>query len=488
MNELTYPKELKSLGHLVIDGERVPSLSGASIAVLDPATGGTVAQVPGGEADDIDRAVGAARSALKGPWRALDPTERGRVLMTFAALIRRDVEVLTRIECLDVGKPLSQARRDVLRAAAYIEFYAGMADKLNGESVPLGDGKTAFTLLEPVGVTGHILPWNYPISTLARGLGPALACGNTVVAKPAEQTPLTSIMLGVLFTEAGGPNGVFNVVTGYGETAGAALAEHPDIAHLTFTGSTETGRSVMRAAAGPLAGVTLELGGKSPIVVMDDADLDAAAAGVARGIFFNAGQICTAGSRLIVGRPVYNQLVSKVVERAEALAIGHGFDDPDLGPLVSAEQLRRVSAYVERASKAGMSVLTGGERVFPESLEGGTFYGPTVLIDVPVDAEIAQDEVFGPVLCVHVVDDFDEAVAVANATRYGLVAGIYTKDVSRAMRFARKAEAGQIFVNGYLAAGDTVPFGGMKESGIGREKGVAALMNYCEIKAVTISH
>ncbi len=295
-------------------------------------------------------------------------------------------------------------------------------------------------------------------------------------------------MLGVLFIEAGGPNGVFNVVTGYGETAGAALAEHPDIAHLTFTGSTETGRSVMRAAAGPLAGVTLELGGKSPIVVMDDADLDAAAAGVARGIFFNADQICTAGSRLIVSRPAYNQLVSKVVERAEALVIGHGFDEPDLGPLVSAEQLQRVSGYVERASTAGMSVVTGGERVFPDGLEGGTFYSPTVLIDVPVDAEIAQDEVFGPVLCVHVVDDFDEAVAVANATRYGLVAGIYTKDVSRAMRFARKAEAGQIFVNGYLAAGDTVPFGGMKESGIGREKGVAALMNYCEIKAVTISH
>ncbi len=483
--DILYPEEIASLDRMIIAGEPVPAQSGAMLDVLDPATNLAVGQIPAGSAEDVDRAVRDAKAALKGPWRAVTPTARSQLLRRVAEEIRARAELFGRMECIDVGKPYNQALRDVLRGADYFDYFAGLADKLQGESIPLDRDRICFTLLEPVGVTAHIVPWNYPFSTVCRGLAPALACGNTAVIKPAEQTSLTTLLLGRLLIEIGLPPGAVNVVTGLGAAAGAPLAAHPDVAHVTFTGSVETGRSVMRAAAAPLAGVTLELGGKSPVVVLDDADLDKAAAGVVRGIFFNAGQICTAGSRLVVERSAHASLLEKLTAKAKTLKLDHGLRDPEMGPLVSQEQRARVTGFVERAKDSGIQVVTGGAAVQPPGLEAGAFFQPTILDRVPVDAEIAQEEVFGPVLTVHPVEDLDEAIAVANATRFGLVAGIYSQDVSKALRFARDAEAGQIFINGYLQAGDTVPFGGYKESGIGREKGAAAMGNYCQIKAVT---
>lgn len=483
--EIAYPTEIKSLDRMIIGGELVPAQSGLALDVFDPATSLVVGRIPAGAADDVDRAARDAKAALKGPWRDLTPTARSELLRRVAAEIRVRAELFGRLECIDVGKPYNQALRDVLRGADYFDYYAGLSDKLHGESIPLDRNRLCFTVLEPVGVTAHIVPWNYPFSTVCRGLAPALACGNSAVVKPAEQTSLTTLLLGQIMLEIGLPPGVVNVVTGLGPAAGAPLAAHPDVAHVTFTGSVETGRSVMRGAATPLASVTLELGGKSPVVVLGDADLKKAAAGVVRGIFFNAGQICTAGSRLVVERSVHAPLVENLIAMAQALKLDHGLRDPEMGPLVSQEQRERVAGFVGRAKDSGIEVLTGGAEAHPPGLEAGAFFQPTILDQVPVDAEIAQEEVFGPVLTVHPVDGLDEAIEAANATRFGLVAGIYSQDVSKALRFARDAEAGQIFINGYLQAGDTVPFGGYKESGIGREKSAVAMGNYCQIKAIT---
>lgn len=454
--------------------------------LTDPATARVHASIADASPAQVDEAVAAARAGL-GLWRHTAPAERARVLWRLADLIEVEAAPLAVLEAANVGKPLSQARRDVDRARDYFRFYAGVCDKLNGETIPLGPDQTAFTIAEPVGVTAHILPWNYPVSTLARGVAPALAAGASAVAKPSELTPFSAVVLARLATQAGMPDGVFNVVTGGGEV-GELLAAHPGIDHVTFTGSTATGRKVMQAASVPVAGVTLELGGKSPVIVLDDADLDAAAEGVVRGIFFNAGQVCAAGSRLICTRGVHDALIDRISARAGAMRMGHPLDDPDLGPLIGKAQLERVTGYVDRATRAGLTCSLGGVAEKPDEYPDGFFYPPTVFADVPPDAEIARDEVFGPVLCSFVCEDAAQALALANDSDFGLVAGIYTADHATALHLARRVEAGQVFVNGFLTAGDTVPFGGIRQSGTGREKGLAGLAAYLAPKSIILNH
>ena len=383
------------------------------------------------------RPTAAARAALSG-WAATLPEARARVLFRLADLIEEQADRLSEIEAVNVGKPLSQAHRDVGRAAAYFRFFAGACDKLNGETIPLGPDQTAMTIPDPVGVTAHILPWNYPVSTLARGAAPALAAGATVVAKPSELTPFSTVEIARLTQEAGLPDGAFNVVAGGGDI-GAALAGHEGIDHVTFTGSTRTGRKVMQAASAPVAGVTLELGGKSPVIVLEDADLDAAAAGVLRGIFFNAGQVCAAGSRLIAPESVHDTLIDRLINLAGKMKMGHPLDNPDLGPLASAAQLARVEGFIARARAAGLTPVTGGDRAKGR----GYYFPPTIFTRVPTDAEIACEEVFGPVLTTHICEDAEHALALANGSAYGLVAGVYTKnhDIALSLRPAAGGRA-----------------------------------------------
>ncbi|WP_082005758.1 aldehyde dehydrogenase family protein [Halocynthiibacter namhaensis] len=467
-----YPAGLAVIADLFLDGKAAVG-AGPVRSLIDPATALVFTKKRDADLGQIDQAVATARASLQG-WADVMPGARARILTELALLIEAQVDQLAAVESLNVGKPLSQARRDVLRAAEYFRFYAGCCDKLNGETIPLGRDQTAMTLHEPIGVTAHILPWNYPISTLARGLAPALAVGAVAVVKPSELTPLSALITADLATQAGVPAGVFNVVCG-----GSDVGDH-----ITFTGSTATGRKIMRAASVPIASMTLELGGKSPIVVLGDADIDLATEDIVRGIFFNAGQVCAAGSRLICETAIHDNLVARIIAKAEAMVSGHGLDDPDLGPLISEALLSRVDGFVTRAKSAGLTCVTGGYRL---GSDGGYFYAPTIFTNVPADAEILQNEVFGPVLCTQICDDADHALSLANGTDFGLVAGIYTRDATKAMRFARRAKAGQVFVNGFLKGGDTVPFGGMGESGIGREKGLAGLAAYCATKSIILS-
>jgi aldehyde dehydrogenase (NAD+) len=470
---------------LVIDGERTAARDIKIIETMDPATGKVLGTCPAGNADDIHDAVGAAKAALAGPWRDMDPKERGQCLFAVADHVRAAADDFGLLECLDAGKPISAARQGAHRAADYFVYYGAMCDKLQGDTIPRGRDRISYTQLEPIGVTGHITPWNVPLTTAARGLAPALACGNTAVVKPAEQTPLSTLLLGQVMLDAGLPAGVCNVVSGLGEAAGAALAEHEDVDHLTFTGSVVTGKSVMRSAADHVAGVTLELGGKSPIVVLADADLDRAVKDILKELHSNAGQICSAGTRLVIERSIHDEVRDRLVAGARAITIGHGLDDPHMGPLISDAQRTRVEGFVDTARERGLEVLTGGARAEIAGCEGGYFYQPTIVDNVPVQDALAQNEVFGPVLCIQPVDDIEEALVVANSTRYGLAAGIYSRDMSNALRLARDIAAGQVFINEYHSAGDTVPFGGFGDSGIGREKGLAALANYSTVKAVT---
>ena len=473
--------------HMVIDGERVPVDGRSVIETFDPGCGLPLPAVPAATLEDANASVSAAKTALDGPWATMPPKQRGQLLWAIGERIRSEAGRLALIETLDSGKPLRDAEITVQRTADYFCYYAGIVDKLEGTTVPLGASKVCFTERVPIGVTAHIVPWNVPISMVARGLAPALACGNTAVVKPAEDTPLTAILLAELAQDAGLPPGVVNVVTGPGSIVGQALSEHRDVGHVTFTGSVGTGKKVMTAAATHLASVTLELGGKSPHLVLPDADLDRAVPDVLTSVYKNAGQICSAGTRLLVQRKVHGELVERLVEGAEKMILGHGLDNPDMGPLISARQLQAVAGFTARARERGIALVTGGDPVSIEGCEGGHFFAPTIADSVPPDDELAQTEIFGPVLCVIPVEDVEHAVEIANGTAYGLAAGIHTKDISAAMRFARGVDAGQVFINGYHGAGDTVPFGGSKDSGIGREKGLAALEAYCQTKAVTVT-
>jgi len=471
--------------HMYIGGKHVDALGGDRIETIDPATGKVFADFPAALVDDVDMAVADSKHALHGPWRQMTPIDRGRVLARTAALIRRDAERLSIIETLDSGKPITESRGDIETAATYFEYYAGIADKLQGDTIPLGPDYISLTLHEPVGVTAHIIPWNFPLVTTARGVAPALAAGNTAVVKPATQTPLTAMALADILQEAGLPAGVYNVVTGRGSDIGDALTGHPDVDHVTFTGSVSTGIGVMKTAAERVTSVTLELGGKSPVVVLADADLDAAVEGTLKAIYLNAGQVCSAGSRLVIERSVHAAVMERLVRRTEALTIGPGITAPQLGPLISAGHRNTVAAYVDGARTRGIKVATGGGNVDAEGCEGGYFYAPTILDEVSADDTVIQEEIFGPVLSVQLVDSPQEAIAVANDTPFGLCAGIYTRDVAQAFRFARDIEAGQVFINQYFAGGVPTPFGGTKLSGFGREKGLAALAAYYQVKCVT---
>ncbi|UCB55080.1 MAG: aldehyde dehydrogenase family protein [Thiotrichales bacterium] len=473
--------------YLYINGERVYDSSLQSIESVDPGSGRSIGAVPAGNRQSIEAAVVAARSALQGPWRDLPPRERGQLLWRVGEAIRADKARLALVETLDNGKPLKDAEVCVERCADYFCYYAGMADKLEGSSVPLGAGKVCFTEHVPIGVTGHIIPWNVPLNMIARGLAPALTCGNTAVVKPAEDTSMTALLVVELMEKVGIPPGVVNVVSGYGHEAGQALAEHPDVHHVTFTGSVATGKTVMSAAAQHIASVSLELGGKSPHIILDDADLDRAVPDIVRAVFANSGQICSAGTRLLVQKGIYNELLDRLTQASSKLTLGHGLDNKDLGPLVSAKQLDTVNGFATRAEARGIKFVSGGQPVHPEGFEQGFYFPPSIAMDVPVDDELANDEVFGPILSVISVDDLEEAITIGNNSDYGLAAGIHTRDINRALKFARGIDAGQVYINGYHGAGDTVPFGGFKHSGIGREKGLAALNAYYEIKSVVVT-
>ena len=468
-----------------IAGKRVKVPGGRTWPTFDAASGEVLAEVPIADASMVAAAVESARSALNGDWRKVLPAERSRILYRIAQYLRRDANKLARIESIDSGKPLREAKGDVETSARYFEYYAGVADKLQGDSIPLGPDYVSLTLHEPIGVTAHIIPWNFPLVTTARGLGPALAAGATAVVKPAEQTPLTALLLNDYLNEAGVPAGVYNVVCGPGHETGAELVAHPGVDHITFTGSVPTGQLVMRSAASHVASVTLELGGKSPVVVLADADIDAAREGVLKAIFTNSGQVCSAGSRLIVEQGIADPLIRQLRDRIAKFSLGRGIDDPDLGPLVSAEQLSKISSMVEAARRSGVEILSGAEPRRVDGLEGGWFYAPTLLQSPDPFHPIVQEEIFGPVLTIQVAEDFDHAVALANGTRYGLVAGIYSRDISRAFRFAKAVDAGQVFINQFFAGGVETPFGGTKMSGFGREKGLEAVRSYYRVKTIT---
>ncbi|MEV4096524.1 aldehyde dehydrogenase family protein [Streptosporangium saharense] len=474
---------------LFIDGRWVDAASGRTFTTPDPATGQTLAHVAEADAEDVDRAVRAARRAFEhGPWSRMTASERGRIIWRIGDLILEHADELAQLESLDNGKPLTVARvADVPLAADLFHYMAGWATKIEGNTISLsvpylpGSAFHAYTLREPVGVVAQIIPWNFPLLMAAWKLGPALATGNVVILKPAEQTPLSALRLAELIAEAGVPDGVVNVLPGYGETAGAALAAHDGVDKVAFTGSTEVGRLIVHAAAGNLKKVTLELGGKSPNVVFDDADPDLAVQGAANAIFFNHGQCCIAGSRLFVHRSRFDEVVEGVAEIARGIRLGPGLDaDTQMGPLVSDEQLRRVTGFLESGRQEGARTVTGGERHGDQ----GYFVQPTVITDVRPEMRLVREEIFGPVVVASPFSDLDEIAAQANDTVYGLGAGIWTRDISKAHALAGRIRAGTIWINCYNVFDAALPFGGYKQSGWGREMGHQALDAYTEVKSV----
>jgi aldehyde dehydrogenase (NAD+) len=470
---------------LLIDGRRVPAASGRYFQTIDPATGQTITEIAEADATDVDAAVRSARAAFEGKWRQMRAAERGQLLLKFAALIRENADALVALESLDAGKPVSAIRRQDLPAVLdTLTYYAGMADKINGQVIPARNDAVTYTIREPIGVVGAIVPWNFPLMIGMWKIAPAMACGCTVVLKPAEITPLSALRLGELAVEAGLPPGVLNVVPGFGKTAGTALVDHPDVDKITFTGSPGVGREILRGAAGNLKRVTLELGGKSANIVFPDADLDAAARAASSGIFFNSGQVCSAGSRILVHESIYDEMVERLAARAAAIRLGDPRDPgTGMGPVVSDIQLKRVLDYIDIGRREGASVVTGGARLG----DVGYFVSPTVFAGVEHDMRISQEEIFGPVAAVIQFKDEADALRIANGTRYSLAAGVWSGDIGRVHRFAQRLRAGTVWINTFGPTDVRLPWGGARDSGFGREHGDMAIENFTEPKTVWIN-
>lgn len=475
--------------NMLIGGKWVGSASGKTFPTYNPCTGEVLTQVAEGDKEDINRAVAAARKAFEsGPWANMTQDDRGKLIWKLADLMEKNAAEMAHLEALDNGKTAMMASfMDVPTALEALRYYAGMATKIQGHtmnlSVPYAPGAKflAYTIKQPVGVVGAIVPWNFPLMLTAWKLGPALAAGNTVVLKPAEQTPLTALRLGELAMEAGFPDGVLNIVPGYGETAGAAITAHPGVDKVTFTGSTEVGKLIVQASAGNLKRISLELGGKSPSIIFKDADLDTAIAGAAQHIFFNHGQSCVAGSRLFVEKPLFDKVVEGITAGAKAIKLGGSFDtETGMGPVVSEEQLRRVNAYVESGINEGARPTVGGKK------RGGPgyFVEPTVLVNVDNKMKILKEEIFGPVLAAQPFETVEELISIANDTDYGLACAVWTRDLNKANKIAQLVRAGSVYVNCHSVVDPAMPFGGFKQSGWGRELGPDSIDMYLETKAV----
>lgn len=471
-----------------IDNRSVRSASGQTLPVIDPADGQPYDSIERSNAADVDAAVQAARRCLEGPWARLTAAERGRLLMKLSAKVAEHADELAAIEQRDCGKPTKQAKADALALVRYFEFYAGAGDKLHGHTIPYLDGYSVLTWHEPHGVTGHVIPWNYPMQIFGRSVGGALAAGNVCVVKPSEDACLSLLRVAELAAEVGFPAGAINIVTGYGHEVGDALARHPGIDHISFTGSPRVGTLIQQAAAERHCPVTLELGGKGPQIVFDDADVDAALPFIINAIVQNSGQTCSAGSRLLVQRKLYEPLLQRLGEAFKGLRAGPPTMDLDLGPLIRETQQQRVRGFLDEVKRDGLSIVAQGQ-IDPAADAKGYYAAPTLVRDVPPQHRLAQEEVFGPVLAAMAFDDEDEAVRLANGTSFGLVAGVWTRDGARQLRMARRVKAGQVFINNYGAGGGVeLPFGGVKSSGYGREKGFEALLGFTTLKTVAIRH
>ncbi|HWK54001.1 MAG TPA: aldehyde dehydrogenase family protein [Hyphomicrobiales bacterium] len=470
---------------LFIDGKRVAPLSGRYFDTLDPSTEQPVASVAEADAADIDAAVRSARAAFNGEWSQMRAADRGKLLLRFAEVIQAATDELVELESLDSGKPVSAIRRQDLPAVVdTLVYYAGMADKINGQVIPARNDALTYTVREPLGVVGAIIPWNFPLMIGMWKIAPALACGCTVVLKPAEITPLTALRLGELAIEAGLPPGVLNVVPGFGNVAGQALVEHPDVDKISFTGSPAVGRRILQGSAGNFKRVSLELGGKSANIIFADANLDLAVKAAASGIFFNSGQVCSAGSRVLVQRDIYQDIVERIAARANTMRVGDPRDSKtNMGPLVSEVQMQRVLNYVDVGRSEGARIVCGGERAG----DRGYYVQPTVFADVQPQMRISREEIFGPVAALIPFADEDEALAIANGTDYSLAAGVWSNDIGRVHRFTRKLRAGTVWANTYGPTDIRLPWGGVRDSGLGREHGEAAIENFTEPKVVWIN-
>lgn len=480
---IKFPENFSS--SLLINGEHVEAKSGDHFETLNPATGEVIAHVAKAGPEDVDAAVQSARKAFDNSWGRMRAADRGAILHKLADLIQLNAEELAHLESIDSGKPITAVQRQDLPATIdTLRFYAGMADKINGEVIPARADALTYTLREPLGVVGAIIPWNFPMMIGMWKIAPTLACGCTLVLKPAQDTPLTAIRIGELALEAGIPAGVFNVVPGSGSVTGQAIIDHPDIDKVTFTGSPAVGRKILHAAAGNMKRVSLELGGKSANVIFPDADLNTAAKAAGSGIFFNTGQVCSAGSRILAHEDIYDEIVERLSERAQAMHIGNPLDaSTRMGPIVSEVQMDRVLNYIDIGRQEGASVVTGGSRIG----DTGYFVEPTVFANVEHEMRISQEEIFGPVASVIRFKDEDDAVRIANGTPYSLAAGVWSNDIGRAHRMTRRLKAGTVWVNTYGPTDIRLPWGGARDSGMGREHGMAAIDNYTESKVVWIN-